>query len=253
MDSSILFGNNEKGGGDPEMHPYLDILIRSILSIIMLLLIAKILGKQTLSNLTYLDFVTGITLGAIAANLSFNEKIKLPYFILSLVAITITSFLLSIIALKSHKLRSWISGSPTVLIEGGKILEDNMKKLRYTLDSLDQALREKEIFNIEEVEYAVLEDNGKVSVLRKSEYQYVTRKDMKLRPNDQTFPVELIMDGTVMEKDLEDNGLTKEWLEAELRRRGKQISDVFYGVRGTQQQLVFDFYEDGIHSPIDKE
>src|SRR5690554_1369383 len=235
------------------MHAYMDILTRSIISILMLLLIAKILGKQTLSNMTYLDFVTSITLGAIAANLAFNEKLKWSYLILSLIVIAITSYLLSVIALKNRKLRKWISGSPTVLIERGKILEDNMRKLRYTLDSLDQALREKEIFNIEEVEYAVLEDNGKLSVLRKYEYQYVTKKDMKLPSNEQAFPVELIMDGKIIEKDMEDNGITKEWLESELRRKGKRISDVFYAVRGTRQQLVFDFYEDGIIEPIDKE
>lgn len=235
------------------MHAYLDILIRTILSIVMLLLMAKILGKQTLSNMTYHDFVTSITVGAIAANLAFNQQLKWSYLITSLIVITITSFLLSVIALKNRKMRSWISGSPTVLIEGGKILEDNMKKLRYTLDTLDQELRGKEIFNMEEVEYAVLEDNGKVSVLRKDEYQFITKRDMKLRPNDQAFPVELIMDGTLMEKDMENNGMTKEWLETELRRKGKRISDVFYAVRGTQQQLVFDFYEDDIHKPIDKE
>ena len=169
------------------MHAYVEILIRTVLAILMLLLIAKILGKQTISNMTFHDFVTGITLGAIAANLAFNEKLKWSYLILSLIVITITSFLLSVIALKSRKMRNWISGSPTVLIENGKILEDNMRKVRYTLDSLDQALREKGIFNMEEVEYAVLEDNGKVSVLKRDEYQYVTKKDMKLPPNDPSF------------------------------------------------------------------
>ncbi len=235
------------------MHAYMDILIRTVLSILVLLLIAKMLGKQTISNMTFHDFVTSITLGAIAANLAFNETIKLSYLILSLIVITVTSYLLSVIALKSRKMRKWISGSPTVLIEGGKILEDNMRKVRYTLDSLDQALREKGIFNIEEVDYAVLEDNGVVSVLKKDEYKYVTKKDMKLLSNAQVFPIELIMDGKMMEKNLENNGLTKEWLELELKRKGKKISDVFYAARGTKQQLVFDFYEDGIHQTIDKE
>lgn len=103
------------------------------------------------------------------------------------------------------------------------------------------------------MEYAVLEDNGMVSVLKKQEYQYVTRKDLKLLSVPQSFPVELIMDGVLIEENLENNGLTKEWLENELRRKGKRISDVFYGVRGTQRQLVFDYYEDGINKPIDKE
>lgn len=235
------------------MYAYVEILIRTVLAILLLLFIAKVLGKQTISNMTFHDFVTGITLGAIAANLAFNEKLNLSHMILSLIVIAITSYLLSVIALKNHKMRKWISGSPTVLIEGGKILEDNMRKVRYTLDSLDQALREKGIFNIEEVDYAVLEDNGVVSVLKKDEYQYVTKKDMKLHPNGQVFPVELIMDGVMMEKNLENNGLTKEWLEREVRRKGKRISDVFYAARGTKQQLVFDFYEDGIQQTIDKE
>ncbi|KRF10712.1 DUF421 domain-containing protein [Paenibacillus sp. Soil787] len=235
------------------MHAYVEILVRTVVAILVLLLIARILGKQTISNLTFHDFVTGITLGAIAANLAFNEAIKLTHLILSLIVITIMSYLLSVIALKNRKMRKWISGSPTVLMEGGKILEDNMRKVRYTLDSLDQALREKGIFNIEEVDYAVLEDNGEVSVLKKDEYQYVTKKDMKLHPNDQVFPVELIMDGVMIEKNLENNGLTKEWLEREVRRKGKKISDVFYAARGTKKQLVFDFYEDGIHQTIDKE
>lgn len=235
------------------MHTYMDILMRTIAAILLLLLVAKILGKQTISNMTFHDFVTGITIGALAANLAFNESMKWSHILLSLAVITITSFLLSVIALKSRKLRSWISGSPTVLIEGGKILENNMRKVRYTLDSLDQALRENGIFNLEEVEYAILEDNGMVSVLKKEDYQLVTKKDMKLQLSTQAFPVELIMDGTVMDKELKENGLTKEWLEAELKSRGKQISEVFYAVRGTKKQLIFDYYEDGIHKPTDKE
>ncbi|AKG36782.1 DUF421 domain-containing protein [Paenibacillus durus] len=235
------------------MQAYIDILFRTIFAILLLLLAAKLLGKQTISNMTFHDFVTGITLGSITANLAFNDKLQWSHVALSLIVITVTSILLSVIALKSRKMRSWISGSPTTLIESGKILEENMRRVRYTMDSLDQALRGKGIFNIEEVNYAVLEDNGTVSVLKKDEYQYVTKKDLKLRPNAQAFPVELIMDGVLIEKNLENNGLTKKWLENELRRKGKRISDVFYAVRGTQQQLVFDFYKDGIQKPIDKE
>ncbi|MEK5253371.1 DUF421 domain-containing protein [Paenibacillus sp. FSL F4-0125] len=235
------------------MQAHLDIVLRTVVAMIMLLLVAKILGKQTISNLTFHDFVTGIILGSLAANLAFNKDLQSSYMIVALIVITATSFLLSVIAIKSRRMRSWISGSPTVLIENGKILEENMKKVRYTLDSLAQALREKEIFNLEVVEYAILEDNGMVSVLKKQEYQYVTRKDLKLSSVSQSFPVELIMDGVLIEENLENNGLTKEWLENELRRKGKRISDVFYGVRGTQQQLVFDYYEDKINKPIDKE
>ncbi|WP_438497953.1 DUF421 domain-containing protein [Paenibacillus sp. IHBB 3054] len=234
---------------------YVEILMRTILAVGLLLLIPRILGKQTLSSMTSNDFVTSITLGSLAANLAFNISLKSSYLVLSLVVITAISFLLSFIALKSRSLRSWISGSPTVLIEDGKIMEANMRKIHYTLDSLDQALREKDIFNIEEVEYAVLEDNGQVSVLKKEAYQFVTKQDLGLQLQSQVFPVELIMDGVVVEDNLKRNGLTREWLENELRQKqkGKSLADVFYAVRGTRQQVVFDFYEDGIQQPLDQE
>ncbi|QSF44995.1 DUF421 domain-containing protein [Paenibacillus tianjinensis] len=234
---------------------YTEILIRAILSVLLLLFIPKILGKQTISNMTFHDFVTSITLGSLAANLAFNVSLKASYLVLALVVFTATAFLLSVLALKNRKMRSWISGSPTVLIEDGKIMENNMKKIRYTLDSLDQSLREKGIFNIEEVDYAVLEDNGEVSVLKKEAYQFVTKKDMGIPQRAQDFPVELIMDGVLVEDNLKLHGLTREWLESELRKKqkGKTLADVFYAVKGTQQQLVFDFYEDGIRQPLDQE
>lgn len=235
---------------------YVEILMRNILAAGLLLLIPRILGKQTLSSMTSNDFVISITLGSLAANLAFNINLKSSYLVLALVVITALSFLLSFIALKSRRLRSWISGSPTVLIEGGKILEDNMRKIRYTLDSLDQALREKDIFNIEEVEYALLEDNGRVSVLKKEAYQFVKKQDLGLQLQPpQTFPVELIMDGVLVAANLKQHGLTRDWLEHELRKkhRGKTLEEVFYAVQGTHQQVVFDFYEDGIQHPLDQE
>jgi uncharacterized membrane protein YcaP (DUF421 family) len=235
------------------MQDYMDILVRTIAALLMLLLIARILGKQTISNMTFHDFVTSITIGAIAANLAFNDKIEVWFLILSLIVITITSYSLSVIAIKSRKLRKWISGSPTVMIEDGNILEGNMKKVRYSLDSLNQSLREKEIFNIEEVEYALLEPNGKLSVLIKDENRNVTKKDLNIILNSVFFPIELIMDGEIIEENFKRNGLEKEWLFKELKNRGKKVSEVFYAVRGTRQQIAFDFYEDNINKPIDKE
>ncbi|MGG4142743.1 DUF421 domain-containing protein [Paenibacillus algorifonticola] len=234
---------------------YVEILIRTILAVGLLLLIPRILGKQTLSNMTFNDFVTSITLGSLAANLAFNATLKPTYIVLSLVVITVMSFLLSLIALKSRKMRSWISGSPTVLIENGKVMETNMRKIRYTLDSLNQALRERGVFNIEEVEYALLEDNGRISILKKDAYRLITKQDMGLSLQAQAFPVELIMDGMVMEANLKLHGLTREWLEKALgqKHRGKTLADVFYAVKGTRQQLIFDFYEDGIKQPLDQE
>ncbi|MFC5406508.1 DUF421 domain-containing protein [Cohnella soli] len=234
------------------MQAYVEVIIRTIAAFVLLMITARILGKQTISNMTFHDFVSGITLGAIAANLAFNDKLNHWLIVISLLIFFGISYLVSKIALTSRTWSRWVSGTPTVVIENGKILEDNMRKIRYTMDSLVQSLREKNIFNMEEVEYACLEDHGKLSVKKKSEYEWVTRKDLKLHAAAvQSFPVELIMDGKILEDNLANNGLTVQWLEQVLRQRKKSVSDVFYAVRGTQNQLYFDYYQDHIEQPID--
>jgi uncharacterized membrane protein YcaP (DUF421 family) len=136
------------------------------------------LGKQTLSNMNFHDFVTAVIMGAIAANLAFNEKMEVIHLLISLVVFTGTSYLLSKWNLKSRKMRLLAEGSPTVLIEGGKVLEDNLAKNKMTLDSLNQALRQKEVFDINEVEYALLEVNGQISVMKKKQFRTITMQDI---------------------------------------------------------------------------
>lgn len=235
------------------MQLYMEIILRTVSALLILLLIAKWHGKQTVSNMTFHDFATAITMGAIAANLAFNEKVPAKYLILCLVILTLTSVGLSWLSLKSTIARKWIAGSPTVVIEHGKILDDNMRKLKFTLDSLNQSLRQKDIFDIAEVDYAILETNGRLSVKKKEEYLNVTRKDLKLRSSKSIFPVELIMDGKIIEKNVGDNGISKEWLLSHISKKGKKIEDVFYGVKSSNGKLYLDFYHDGIHSPVDKE
>ena len=234
------------------MNEYGEIILRTAGAFVLLLVTSRILGKQTISNMTFHDFVSGITLGSISANLAFNGKLNPRILALSLLVFFAISYLVSKLAVKSRTWNRWVSGTPTVVIEHGKILEDNMRKIRYTMDSLAQSLREKNIFNLDEVEYACLEDHGKLSVKKKSEYEWITRKDLKLHMQAvQSFPVELILDGRVLEDNLERNGLSVQWLEEELKSRGKKVADVFYGVRGTQNKLFFDYYQDNIKNPID--
>ncbi|MGO4788655.1 DUF421 domain-containing protein [Paenibacillus sp. 2KB_20] len=234
------------------MQEYMEIIIRTASAFLLLLIISRILGKQTISNMTFHDFVSGITLGGITANLAFNKNISHWALIVSLLVFFGIAYLMSVLALKNRALSRLISGTPTVIIENGKILENNMRKIRYTLDSLNQSLREKNIFNIEEVEYAIMEDHGKLTIKKKSEYEWVTRKDLKLHPAAvNSFPVELIIDGKIIEDNLTENGLTSQWLESELKKRNKAVSDVFYAVKGTQNKLFFDYYQDNIQKPID--
>jgi len=227
------------------------ILTRSVAAFILLLLITRILGKQTLSHMTFHDFVTAVVIGAIAANLGFNEKIKHFHTIISLLVFTGTAYTLSHLAIKNRKLRKWISGTPTVLIENGKILETNMNNIKYTMDSLNQALREKDIFDIQEVEYALLEGNGKLSVMKKKAYRGLTQENLDRLKIENRFPVELVMDGNIVNENIGEYYKLK--IEDELRSRGKSIGDVFYAVRGTNGQLFIDYYQDHLQNPIDNE
>jgi uncharacterized membrane protein YcaP (DUF421 family) len=201
------------------------------------------------------EFVTAVIMGAIAANLAFNEKIKVMHLIISLIVFTGTSYLLSKLNLKSRKIRLMAEGSPTVLIEGGRILENNLAKNKLTLDSLNQMLRQKDIFNMEEVEYVVLEVNGQVSVMKKANYRTATVQDVnrKVEQNLEQMPVELIMDGQMLHKNLKLNGISDEELFNKLESLQKNVSDVFYAVKGSDGRIYFDYYEDQIKHPIDVE
>ncbi|WP_047153156.1 DUF421 domain-containing protein [Aneurinibacillus tyrosinisolvens] len=221
----------------------IEIVIRTFTSFALFIIIMHILGKQLVGQITYHYFIAAITLGSIAGNMAFNIKIKFLYFIISMLLFSAIAFALAFLTLKSSTIRRWISGDPAVIIQNGKLLEDNMKKAKYTLDVLNQGLREKDIFDIEEVEHAVLEVNGKLSVLKKPEYRGVTRQDLSLSPSPGiSFPVELIKEGKVLERNLDQNQLTTEWLNQELAKKGYTLPDVFYGVLSTSGRLYFDLY-----------
>ncbi|MDQ0272315.1 DUF421 domain-containing protein [Cytobacillus purgationiresistens] len=235
------------------MNDILEILIRTICAVVLIMIITRMLGKQTIAQMTYHGFVAAITLGSITANLAFNLSLKSWLLAFSLITFSGVLYMLTLAALKSRNARNWISGKPTVVVENGKILEQNLKKLKLTLDTLTQELREKDIFDIEEVEYAVFELNGRISVLRKPEYLPVIRRDLGISSNKIAFPIELIMDGKIIVKNLKQNQLTKEWLDEELTKRGLSLEQVFYAVKSTTGNLFLDLYKDNIHQPIDKE
>lgn len=176
---------------------HLNILIRSFSAFFILMVIARILGKQTLSNMNFHEFVTAVILGAMAANFAFNEQIEVIHLLIALTVFTVTSYVLSKLFLKYRNFKMWTEGTPSVLIEGGFILEDNLKKNNMTLDSLNQQLRQKDIFDIEEVEYALLEINGKLSVQKKKELHAVTLKDLHLDAGNATqFPAAIALHRT---------------------------------------------------------
>lgn len=236
------------------MPEHFDIFLRSITSFGMLLIGTRILGKQTISQMTMFDFVATISLGAIAANLAFNTSLKVDHTIIAFVIYVVIIFTIALISLKSRKGRKFLAGDPTIVIQNGKILEKNMNKMRYTLDYLNQQLREKDVFNIEEVLFAIIETNGSLTVLKKPQFRNVTRQDLMIPITPEfNLPIELIMDREVIKENLEQNNLTESWLHSELKKRNLVQHDVLYAVLSGNGNMYVDTYENHIHSPIDKE
>lgn len=236
------------------MPEYIEVMIRTIFAFSLLLVGARFLGKQTISQMTTFDFIAAITLGAISAALAYNTALKPHTLIFSFIIFVFVIFLIAIISTKSRKLRKFFAGDPTVVIQNGKLLESNMRKMRYTLDYLNQQLREKDVFHINEVQFGILETNGTLTVLKKPQYRTITRQDlMVITTPEARLPIEIIMDGEIITKNLEDNKLTNSWLEMELNNRNLDVKEVFYAVLLANGNLYIDTYKDMLFSPVDKE
>lgn len=236
------------------MPEHIEVMLRSITSFSLLLIGARILGKQTISQMTMFDFVASISLGAISANLAFNTSVKMHHTIIAFTIYVAIIFLMAIISLKNRKGRKLLAGDPTIVIQNGKVLEGNMNKMRYTLDYLNQQLREKDVFNIEEVLFAIVETNGMLTVLKKPQFRNVTRQDLMIAvTQEQRLPIELIMDGEIIKENLEQNNLSYSWLESELKKRNLTKQEVVYAVMAANGNMYVDTFKDHIHSPIDTE
>jgi uncharacterized membrane protein YcaP (DUF421 family) len=123
-------------------------------------------------------------------------------------------------------------------------MEESLKNIGYSLDMVKQSLRGKDIFNLEEVEWAVLEVNGSLSVLKKAEFQNIIRKDLNIVPSANRVPIELVMDGKILTQNLSDSSFTEEWLLTELRKRNIEVSEIAYAVVGTRGNLYVDLFID---------
>ena len=159
------------------------------------------------------------------------------------------TFLTGILSLKNKTARDFFEGKSTVLIKDGKILEDNLKKEKYTSDELLELLRGKSAFSVAEVEFAVLEPSGELNVLLKKDSQPLTAKDIGLKVPNEKEPQTVIMDGNVLDEPLSASGHNRAWLHSELEKLGVVIENVFLGQVDSYGQLTIDIYNDKLQMP----
>jgi uncharacterized membrane protein YcaP (DUF421 family) len=225
------------------------IFIRSVGAIVMLYLIARILGKKQISQLTFFEYIFGITLGELAGFMSTDIKANYLHGIVALVTWFVFAYLFEVMTMKSITFRNLFEGKGTVMIKDGKVLENNLKKERLTGDELMESLRKKGVFNLADVEFALLETSGDLTVLVKKENQPLTPKNLGLKVTQQPEPQMVINDGEIMDEPLATIGFTKEWLKTELVKQGISIENVFLGQVDSFGNLYLDLYDDQIELP----
>lgn len=226
------------------MSEWLEVIARSLLMLIVLFLLTKVLGKKQLSKLSYFEYIVGIIIGDIAGTLTMSTEASLFNGITSLVIWAGVSVLISVISLKSKAFRDVVEGKARIFIKDGKILEENLKKERISADELLEMLRKKDVFSPYEVEFALLEADGELSVLLKRDYRAVRPSELWLHLPEEKEPKAVIMDGVVMIEVLNSIGRTKEWLQNKLGEKQVSIEEVYLGQLHSDGRLALDYYED---------
>ncbi|MFC4353758.1 YetF domain-containing protein [Chryseomicrobium palamuruense] len=220
----------------------LEMILRTIVTFTVLLLLTRFLGKEQLSQLTMFNYITGITIGSIAADIAGQEETPFIDGMISLIMWTLLTLLVSWISLKSMRAKTLIDDEPSVVIRKGKILQRELKSSRLPVEDLKMLLRLQGIFSITEVEHAILETNGELSVYKKAANQPATKKDMQVSAKPPHYiPTQIITDGVIIERNLKELGLTSEWLQTELKKAGyRDASQIFYAELQENGKLYID-------------
>ncbi|MDV7766044.1 DUF421 domain-containing protein [Peribacillus simplex] len=235
------------------MPEWLEIVLRSLFFLIVLFLITKWLGKKQISQLSFFEYVTGITIGNVGAELATKVEGNIVHGVLSILVFAFAPFIAGLLSMKSKIVRDLVEGKATIFIKDGKVMEDNLKKEKYTTDELLWLLRSKDVFDISTVEFALLEANGDFSVLLKKEDQPLTAKDLKMTVASVKEAQTVIMDGQILDEPLSTIGLNRNWLKTELDKLGVTIENVFLGQANSNGELNVDLFDDKIKVPSPQE
>ena len=222
---------------------WIRLILSSLLSAGMLFLIAKILGHKQVAQLDFFDYITGITIGSIAAELAteLEEPLK-P--LTAMVIYGAIAYGLSVVSVRLARTRKYINGTPTIIMNNGKLYRDNMKKAKLELSEFMMMCRQLGYFDLNDIQTAVFEYNGRLSILPVSDKRPVNPADMNLSPVPASIRAEVIMDGRILGENLRRMGLNEKWLTRQLDEQGfKKAGEIFLGVCDRNHQLTLFPYE----------
>ncbi|MDQ0655876.1 MULTISPECIES: DUF421 domain-containing protein [unclassified Paenibacillus] len=227
------------------------VAVRSIIAFLTLIIYTRVLGKQQMGNLTYFDYINGITIGSIAGTFATDLSSKAWIHFVALTIFTIITIIFQYITLKNRTISKLMDSDPTLIIQNGKILEQNLSKMRVKFDELTMMLRQKDVFDITTLDYAILEPDGSLSVVLKPENQPVTAKDMHMHPPKSKLMTEIIIDGLLIKQNLEERNKDINWLSEQLKKQKITIQDIAFAAILPNDKLYVDLFEDKITEKID--
>ncbi len=213
-------------------------VLRAVVVMLWLLLVTRLMGQREIGRLTAFDFIIAITIGSVAAAPLASSTDDLLGPIISIAALGTIDIILAHIALKNAKLRRLVQDEPIVLVQNGQILEDTMRKSRFNLDDLLTELRLNNYPYLSDIEFAILESNGSLSIIPKSQSRAVTPEDLQIPTKYEGMPTVLIEDGNIIEDNLRENHLDKTWLLGELTKFGiSDSNEIFAATLDTRGRL----------------
>ena len=214
------------------------VTLTSVLSVVALFVIAKLMGHKQVAQLDFFDYISGITIGSIAAELA--TELEAPYKpLIALVIYGLTSLALGILTHKFARTRKYINGTPTILLCDGKLYRANLKKAKLDLSEFLLMCREQGYFDLSQIQTAIFEHNGKLSILPRADERPVTPSDMNISVEQTYIGIEVIMDGKVMDENLRRMGRDSNWLETQVKNQGyKNIQEIFLGVYQKEKDIL---------------
>lgn len=228
------------------------VALSSVASLLVLFLLTKLMGEKQISQLNMFDYIIGITIGSIAAEMA-TELEKPAYLgIVSMIVYALLAVLISIVSSRSVRLRKYLSGRSLVLMDRGKLYRTNMKKAHLDLSEFLTLARVAGYYDLTQVETAVLECNGAVSFLPRAQCRPVTPADLNLSPSPERPVATVIMDGHILQNNLQMMGQNEKWLLTQLKQQGYHSpEEIFLGTCDDQSQLtLYPIAEKKI--PLDK-
>lgn len=217
---------------------YLHIFLTSIGSLAALFILTKIMGYKQMSQLSMFDYINGITIGSIAAEMATSLEKNFMQPLLAMVVYGLSAWLISLCCMKSFPFRRFVTGKASILYNNGKLYEENFRKGKMEINEFLMMARNSGYFDLDTLETVILEANGKLSFLPKSTERPATPADLNLSPEQEVIFSNVIEDGHILHQNLKYSGVNEQWLENELDKQNIKRKDVFLGVCDGNKNLI---------------